>query len=74
MSNPQSVYRVMSGEVFAVIAGSEDEAIAKYYVSQGHEDASVYTDYNYDLTNLGVDVSFLEIDTTVTHRLWPKEQ
>jgi hypothetical protein len=63
----------MSGEVFSVIAGSEAEALAKFYVSQGHEDATEHDEYGYDLTNLETDVAFIEVDTVVTDRLWPRE-
>ena len=59
-------FEVFTGEVFQVEANSEDEALAKFYVSQGYRVAEDYSEAEQaSFTNLDEDVSFLEVDTRV---------
>ncbi len=58
-------YRILSGEAFIVEARSEEEALAKFYVGQGHMDEDEYEGHGYDFTDLDADVEFVEVDTVV---------
>jgi hypothetical protein len=56
-------YRILSGESFEVEARSEDEALAKFHVANGHTDEDEYEGKGYDFTDLDADVEFIEVDT-----------
>ncbi|CAB4128778.1 hypothetical protein UFOVP225_76 [uncultured Caudovirales phage] len=56
-------YRILSGEAFHVTARSEEEALAKFYVANGHCDEDDYEDKGFDFSDLDTDVEFLEVDT-----------
>jgi hypothetical protein len=56
-------FRVLSGEAFQIEARSEEEALAKFYVAQGHMDEDDYEGKGFDFTDLDADVEFLEVDT-----------
>lgn len=56
-------YRILSGEAFSVTARSEEEALAKFYVANGHMDEDEYEEKGFDFSNLDDDVEFLEVDT-----------
>lgn len=43
-----ATYEIVSGESFIVRADSEDEALAKFYVSQGYMDAEDYPEFKFD--------------------------
>lgn len=59
-------YEVFSGEVFEVEANSEEEALAKFYVSQGYRAEEDYSEAEQaSFTNLDEDVTFMEVDTRV---------
>lgn len=57
----QGLWQITTGESFFVRANSEDEALAKFYVSQGHEDESEYPEF--DFSTLDDDVEEGEADT-----------
>jgi hypothetical protein len=58
----KGLYQITSGEAFEVRANSEDEALAIFYVSQGHMDIDDYP--NFDITEEDLDsVIHLEADT-----------
>lgn len=56
-------YRILSGEAFEIEARSEEEALAKFYVANGHCDEDDYEGKGYDFTDLDADVEFIEVDT-----------
>ena len=56
-------YRILSGEAFQVAARSEEEALAKFYVANGHCDEDDYEGKGFDFTDLDTDVEFIEVDT-----------
>ena len=58
-------FTVLSGESFTVFATSADEALAKYYVSQGHVDENGYDGEPFDFTDLDNDVQESETLTEV---------
>lgn len=58
-----SLFRIVSGEAFEVRAKSEEEALAKFYVAQGFEDADEYEGLGYTFEE--EDVVFLDTDTVV---------
>ncbi len=60
-----TIYTVLSGESYTVIANSEDEALAKFFVSQGHMDESEYEGEGFDFSNLDEDVEESETLTEV---------
>lgn len=60
-----TIYTVLSGESYTVIANSEDEALAKFFVSQGHMDESEYEGEGFDFSNLEEDVEESETLTEV---------
>lgn len=64
MTNKQP-FTVLSGESFTVFATSADEALAKYYVSQGHVDENEYDGEPFDFTDLDNDVQESETMTEV---------
>jgi len=57
----QGLWEITTGETFFVRANSEDEALAKFYVSQGHEDEEAYPDFDFE--NLDDDVEEGETNT-----------
>jgi len=57
------LYQVTSGESYYVRANSEEEAEAKYYVSQGYSSAEDYPDF--DFSTIDEDVEEGETDTIV---------
>jgi len=57
-------FTILSGESWSVMATSEDEALAKFFVMNGHEDEAEYKDYGYDFSNSD-DVSYNETLTEV---------
>lgn len=57
------LYQVTSGESFYVKANSEEEAEAKYYVSQGYMTAEEYPQF--DFSTVDEDVEEGETDTIV---------
>ena len=61
----KQVYQVLTGEIFEVHAENADEALAKFFVSQGYADSDEYPQTGFDFTNLEEDVEYLETDTRV---------
>lgn len=59
------IYRILSGEAFQVEARSEDEALAKFYVANGHLDEDEYEGKGFDFSDLDADVQFIEVETAV---------
>jgi hypothetical protein len=58
----KGLYYITSGEAFEVRANSEDEALAIFYVSQGHMDIDDYP--NFDITQADLDsVEHIEAST-----------
>jgi len=65
MSN-KGLWQVTSGEAFEVRANSEDEALAIFYVSQGHMDFDDYPEF--EITEEDIkSVQYIEADTVVEH-------
>lgn len=60
-----AVYTVLSGDSWTVEAKSEDEALAKFFVSQGHMDESEYEEEDFDFSKLDEDVEYSEALTEV---------
>jgi hypothetical protein len=60
-----AVYTVLSGESWTVVAKSEDEALAKFFVAEGHMDESEYEEEDFDFSNLDEDVEYSETLTEV---------
>ena len=59
----KGLYYITSGEAFEVRANSEDEALAIFYVSQGHMDIDDYPEF--DITEADLDtVEHIEANTT----------
>jgi len=58
-------YKIVSGEAFEVHAKNQEEALAKFYVSQGYEDDTEYEGLGYSFDTLDDDVEYLETDTIV---------
>ena len=57
-------YFITSGESYSVQADSEDEALAIFHVSQGHEDADYWPEF--DITEEKLDtVEYQEANTVV---------
>ena len=62
----KGLWQITSGEAFEVRANSEDEALAIFYVSQGHMDIDDYPEF--DITQEDLDsVEYMEADTVVEH-------
>lgn len=60
-----ATYFINSGESFSVQADSEDEALAIFHVSQGHEDALHYYP-TFDITEAKLEtVEYQEANTVV---------
>jgi hypothetical protein len=57
-------YTILTGESYSVMATSEDEAMAKFFVLQGYEDEEDYKDSGFDFSNPD-DVSFNETLTEI---------
>lgn len=58
-------YTVLSGESFTVYANSPEEALAKFYVSQGHIDGADYAREGFDFSDLDNDVEESETMTEI---------
>ena len=59
----KGLWQITSGESFEVRANSEDEALAIFYVSQGHMDIDDYPEF--DITEADLDtVEHIEANTT----------
>ena len=56
---------ILSGESFTVEATSKEEALAKFYVANGHAEAEEYEAEGFDLSNLDEDVQESETLTEV---------
>jgi hypothetical protein len=65
MPEKKEIYTVLTGESFTVYATSPTEAMAKFYVSQGHVDESDYDGDGYDFSNLDEDVEECETMTEI---------
>jgi hypothetical protein len=61
----KTTYTILSGESFTVEATSEEEALAKFYVANGHAEAEEYKVEGFDLSNLDEDVQESETLTEV---------
>lgn len=57
-------YTVLTGESYSVMATSQDEALAKFFVLQGYETEDEYEGQGYDFSSED-DVSFSETLTEV---------
>jgi hypothetical protein len=57
-------YTILTGESYSVMATSEDEAMAKFFVLQGYEDEEDYKDSGFDFSNPD-DVSYNETLTEI---------
>ena len=44
-------FTILTGESYSVMATSEDEAYAKFFVLQGYEDEEDYKDSGFDFSN-----------------------
>jgi hypothetical protein len=44
-------FTILTGESYTVMATSEDEAYAKFFVLQGYEDEEDYKDSGFDFSN-----------------------
>lgn len=61
----QTEFTVLTGTSFTVVAASAEEALAKFYVSQGYEDPEDYNGLGYDFTTVDEDVTESEVLTEV---------
>ena len=61
-----ATYFINSGESYSVEADSEDEALAIFHVSQGHEDADYYPEFDITEEDLN-SVEHLEASTIAEH-------
>lgn len=61
----KQIYTVLTGESFTVYANSPEEALAKFYVSQGHVDESDYDGEDFDFSDLDNDVEESETATEI---------
>jgi hypothetical protein len=61
----KQIYTVLTGESFTVYANSPEEALAKFYVSQGYVDGADYDGEEYDFSDLDNDVEESETLTEV---------
>ena len=62
----KGLWQITSGEAFEVRANSEEEALAIFYVSQGHMSKEDYPDF--DITDEDLDsVEYMEADTIAEH-------
>ena len=57
-------YTILTGESYSVMATSEDEAMAKFFVLQGYENEEDYKDSGFDFSNPD-DVSYNETLTEI---------
>jgi hypothetical protein len=57
-------YTILTGESYSVMATSEDEAFAKFFVLQGFEDEADYEGKGFDFSNPG-DVEYNETLTEI---------
>ena len=57
-------YHITSGNTYYVQADSEDEALAIFHVSQGHEDADYYPEFDISEEKLDT-VEYQEANTVV---------
>jgi hypothetical protein len=58
----KGLYEITTGEAFEVRANSEDEALAIFYVSQGHMDIEDYPQFNITQDDLD-SVEYTEANT-----------
>jgi hypothetical protein len=58
-------FTILTGESWSVMADSPDEALAKFFVSQGYEEESDYENLGYKFDNLDNDVTYSETLTEV---------
>lgn len=58
-------FTILTGESYSVMATSEDEALAKFFVQQGYEDESEYEGQGYDFSTIDEDVEYSETLTEV---------
>ena len=63
-----ATYFINSGESYSVEADSEDEALAIFHVSQGHEDADYYPEFDITEEDLNA-VEHIEASTIAEHIL-----
>jgi hypothetical protein len=61
----KNTYTILSGESFTVEATSEEEALAKFFVAQGHQEAEDYEGEGFDLESAQDDVQEGETLTEV---------
>jgi hypothetical protein len=47
----KTCYTILTGESYDVMATSEEEAYAKFFVLQGYEDEEDYADKGFDFSN-----------------------
>jgi hypothetical protein len=58
-------YTILTGESYSVMATSEDEAYAKFFVQQGYENESEYEGQDFDFSTIDEDVSYNETLTEI---------
>lgn len=58
-------YTILTGESYSVMATSEDEALAKFFVQQGYENESEYDGQDFDFSTIDQDVSYNETLTEI---------
>jgi hypothetical protein len=61
----KQAFTVLTGESYTVYATSADEALAKFYVSQGYVEETDYDGEPFDFTDLDNDVEESETLTEV---------
>lgn len=61
----KTTYTILSGESYTVEATSEEEALAKFYVAEGHMSADEYEGKGFDFSNLDDEVESAETLTEV---------
>jgi len=61
----KTTYTILSGESYSVEARDEQEALAKFFVANGHAEAEEYEGEGFDFSNLDEDVQDLETLTEI---------
>ena len=62
----KGLWQITTGESFEVRANSEDEALAIFYVSQGHMDIDDYPEFDITEEDLN-SVEYVEANTVAEH-------
>lgn len=62
----KGLWQITTGEMFEVRANSEDEALAIFYISQGHMSKEDYPEFDITDEDLN-EVNYIEANTVAEH-------